>query len=130
MANQCHVVEQLSQATSPWFCVGVSTGGVPCSYGPGLDGNDPLLSLRLYAFILCVVLVLHSGTSALIWGGGVLICSPWYVFSGVCVGSCGTHIVFGCIHYTVHWGFFICCSLLVTVPSVGGWVQIPVCALL
>ena len=59
-----------------WFCVGVSTGGVPCSHGPGLDGNDPLLSLRLYSFILCVVSVLHSGTSALIWGG-VLICSPW-----------------------------------------------------
>ena len=32
-----------------WFGVGVSTGGVPCSYGPGLDGNEPLLSLRLYA---------------------------------------------------------------------------------
>ena len=52
-----------------WFCVGVSTGGVPCSYGPGLDGNDPLLLLRLYSFIFCMVLVLHSGTSALIWGG-------------------------------------------------------------
>ena len=32
-----------------WFCVGVSTGGVPCSYGPGLDGNDPLVLLRLYS---------------------------------------------------------------------------------
>ena len=41
-----------------WFCVGVSTGGVPCHYGPGLDGNDPLLSLRLYSFIFCVVSVL------------------------------------------------------------------------
>ena len=61
-----------------WFCVGVSTGGVPYSYGLGLDGNDPLLSLRLYSFILCVVSVLHSGTSTLIWGG-VLICSPSYV---------------------------------------------------
>ena len=30
-----------------WFCVGVSTGGVPCSYGLGLDDNDPLLLLRL-----------------------------------------------------------------------------------
>ena len=49
---------------------------------------------------------------------------------GVSVGSCGTHIVFGCIHYTVHLGFFNCCSLVVTVPSVGGWVQIPVCSLL
>ena len=61
-----------------WFCVGVSTGGVPYSYGPGLDGNDPLLSLWLYSFIFCMALVLPSGTSALIWGG-VLICSPLYV---------------------------------------------------
>ena len=58
--------------------MGVSTGGVPYYYGPGLDGNDPLLLLRLYSFILCVVSVLHLGTSALIWGG-VLICSPLYV---------------------------------------------------
>ena len=87
-----------------WFCVGVSTSGVPYSYGPGLDGNDPLLSLRLYFFCLCVVLVLHLGTSALIWGG-VLICSLLYLlvayvwdvvghilFSGVyiklCIGDC------------------------------------------
>ena len=55
----------------------VSTSGVPCYYGPSLDGNDPLLSLRLYSFILCVVSVLHLRPSALIWGG-VLICSPWY----------------------------------------------------
>ena len=79
-----------------WFCVGVSIGGVPYHHGLGLDGNDPLLLLWLYSFILCVVSVLHSGTSSLIWGG-VLIRSPWYVlevflwetvglilFSGVC----------------------------------------------
>ena len=59
-----------------WLYVGVSTGGVPCHYGPGLDGNDLLLSLWLYSLILCVVLVWHSGTTALIWGG-VLICSSW-----------------------------------------------------
>ena len=36
--------------------VTVSTSGVPCHYGLGLDGNDPLLSHYLYSFILCVVL--------------------------------------------------------------------------
>ena len=40
-----------------WFCVGVSTGGVPYLYGPGLDGNDPLLSHWLYSFVMYVVLV-------------------------------------------------------------------------
>ena len=44
-----------------WFYVGVSIGGVPYHYGPGLDGNDPLLSLWLYSFIFCVVSVWHSG---------------------------------------------------------------------
>ena len=83
-----------------WFCVGVSTGGVPCSYGPGLVGNDPLLSLRLYAFILCVVLVLHSGTSALIWGG-VLICSPWYVLVALVWDRVG-HILFSGVYTTLY----------------------------
>ena len=80
-----------------WFCVGVSTGEVPCHYGPGLDDNDPLLSLRLYSFILCVVSVLHSRTSALIWGGG-LICSPYYllVVYTMCraLWDAGGHILF------------------------------------
>ena len=62
-------------AYATWFHVGVSTEGVPYYYGPGLDGNDPLLLLWLYSFILCVVSVVQSGMSALIWGG-VLICSP------------------------------------------------------
>ena len=51
-----------------WFCVGVSIGRMPCYYKPGLDGNDPLLSLWLYSFCFCMVLVLHSRTNALIWG--------------------------------------------------------------
>ena len=38
-----------------WFCVGVSSGGVPCYYGPGLDGNDPLLLHCLY-----FIFVLHG----------------------------------------------------------------------
>ena len=46
------------------------------------------------------------------------------------MGSCGTHIVFECIHYIVHLGFFNGCSLVVTAPNVGGWVQIPLCSLL
>ena len=58
--------------------MGVSTGGVPCTYGLGLDGNDLLLLLRLYSFLLCVVLVLCLGTIALVLGG-VIICSPWYL---------------------------------------------------
>ena len=76
----------------------------PVHYGPGLDGNDPLLSLRLYSFILCVVLVLHSGTSALIWGG-VLICSPYYVVGGV---SCGMLWDTYCFRvYTLNYTFGI-----------------------
>ena len=71
--------------------------GVSCHYGSGLDGNDLLLSLRLYFFIVCVVLVLHSGTHALIWGG-VLICSHWYVLAVFVWERVGTHIVFRCIH--------------------------------
>ena len=85
-----------------WFCVGVSTGGVPYSYGPGLDGNDPLLSLRLYSFILCVVSVLHSGTSALIWGG-VLICSPWYVLVEFVWDIVG-HILFSGVYTALYIG--------------------------
>ena len=75
-----------------WFCVGVSTGGVPCHYGPGLDGNDLLLSLWLYSFNLYLILVVCSGTSALIWGG-VFICIPWYVLV-VYVWDIGGHILF------------------------------------
>ena len=82
--------------------MGVSTGGVPCSYGPGLDGNDPLLSLRLYSFILCVVSVLHSGTSALIWGG-VLICSPLYVLV-VYVWDIVGHILFSGVYIKLYIG--------------------------
>ena len=76
--------------------MGVSTGGVPCSYGPGLDGNDPLLLLRLYSFIFCMVLVLHSGTSALICGG-VLICSPLYVLVAYVSDIVG-HILFSGVY--------------------------------
>ena len=90
-----------------WFCVGVSTGGVPCSYGPGLDGNDPLLSLRLYSFVLCVVSVLHSGMSALIWGG-VLICSPLYVLVAYVWDVVG-HILFSGVYIQLYIGdyFFV-----------------------
>ena len=62
MGNQCHVVEQLSQA--------MPSDGVPCHYGPGWDGNKPLLSLWLHSFLACVVLVLPLGMNALIRGGG------------------------------------------------------------
>ena len=85
-----------------WFCVGVSTGGVPYSYGPGLDGNKPLLSLRLYSFIFCVVSVLHSGMSALIWGG-VLICSPLYVLV-VYVWDIVGHILFSGVYIKLYIG--------------------------
>ena len=85
--------------------MGVSTGGVPCSYGPGLDGNDPLLSLRLYSFILCVVSVLHSGTSTLIWGG-VLICSPWYVLVVYVWESVG-HILFSGVYIELYIGGYL-----------------------
>ena len=68
----------------PWFCVGVRTSGVPYPYGPGLDGNDPLLLLLLYSFLLCVVSVLRSGMLGLVWGV-VMICSPWFI-DGVRVG--------------------------------------------
>ena len=85
-----------------WFCVGVSTGGVPYHYGPGLDGNDPLLSLRLYSFIFCVVSVLHSGTSALIWEG-VLICSPLYVLVAYVWDVVG-HILFSGVYIKLYIG--------------------------
>ena len=83
--------------------MGVSTGGVPCSYGPSLDGNDPLLSLWLYSFLLCVVSVLHLGTSALIWGGGVLICSPWYVLVAFVWDIVG-HIFFSGVYTGLYIG--------------------------
>ena len=59
-------------------------------------------------------------------------CDMWSLLfiGGVRVGSCGTHIVFGCIHLTIHWGLFIHCPLVVIVPNVGGWVQIPICTLI
>ena len=75
-----------------WLCAGVSTDGVPCHYEPDLDGNDPLLLLRLYSFIFCMVSVLHSGMSALIWGG-VPICSPRYLLV-VYVWDIVGHILF------------------------------------
>ena len=85
-----------------WFYVGVSTGGVPCSYGLGLDGNDPLLLLQLYSFLLSVVSVLHSGTSALIWGG-VLTCSPLYVLV-VYVWDIVGHILFSGVYIKLYIG--------------------------
>ena len=42
-----------------WFCVGVSTDGVPYLYGRNLDSNDVLLLHRLYSFILYVALLLY-----------------------------------------------------------------------
>ena len=63
-------------------------------------GNDPLLSLRLYVFILYVVSVWHSGTSALIWGG-VVICSPWYVLVAFVWGRVG-HILFSGVYTTLY----------------------------
>ena len=83
-----------------WFCAGVSIGGVPCSYGPSLDGNDPLLLLQLYSFILCAVLVLHLGTSALIWGG-VLICRPKYLLV-VYVWDIVGHILFSGVYIQLY----------------------------
>ena len=59
-------------------------------------------------------------------GGSVDMWSLLFI-GGARVGYCGTHIVFGCIHSTIHWGLFIHCSLVVIIPSVGGWVHIPVC---
>ena len=54
MVNQCHVVEQLSQAMPPGLCAGVSTGGVPCHYRPSLDGNDPLLfTMAVFFYFMC-----------------------------------------------------------------------------
>ena len=67
-----------------------------------MDGNDPLLSLRLYSFILCVVSVLHSGMSALIWGG-VLICSPWYVLVAF-VWDIAGHILFSGVYTELYIG--------------------------
>ena len=40
-----------SQAIPLWFCVGVSTSGVPYFYGPDLDDNDLLMSSRCLYFI-------------------------------------------------------------------------------
>ena len=61
--------------------------------------DDPLLSLRLYSFILCVVSVLYSGMSGLIWGG-VLICSPYYLL----VVYVGGHILFPGVYIQLYIG--------------------------
>ena len=90
-----------------WFSEGVSTGGVPCYYGPGLDGNDPLLSLRLYSFMCGFGVALGDERSHM---GGSADMKSLVCIGGVCVGCCGTHIVSGCIHSIVHWGLFHCCS--------------------
>ena len=59
--------------------------------------------------------------------GGSADMSSLVCIGGIRVGYCGTHIVFWCIPLTIHWGLFIRCSLVVILPSVGGWVQIPAC---
>ena len=49
-----------------------------------------------------MVSVLHSGTSALIWGG-VLICSPWYVLVEFVWDIVG-HILFSGVYIALYIG--------------------------
>ena len=56
----------------------------------------------MYSFIFCVVSVLHSGMSALIWGG-VLICSPLYVLV-VYVWDIVGHILFSGVYIKLYIG--------------------------
>ena len=91
------------------FCARVSIGGVSCHYGPGLDGNDPLLSLRLYFSLFYVVLVLCWWTIALVWDG-VMICSPWYLLEVYVWEIVGLIFVSRSEHCTIHSEFIICCS--------------------
>ena len=105
--------------------MGVSTGGVPYHYGPNLHGNDPLLSLRLYSFILCVVSVLHSGTIALMWGG-VMRWRLWLVNSGVRVGCAWDPPLYSDVYIIHSVGFFTLLSSCKRTQC-RIWVHIPAC---
>ena len=50
--------------------VGVSTSRVPCIHGYGLDGNDPLLSLCPWDFIMSSELLSCSAQGQSLLDGG------------------------------------------------------------
>ena len=61
MVNQCRVVEPLSQAMPLGSVWELALVECPVTMDLGWIGNDPLLLLRLYSFVFCMVSVLHSG---------------------------------------------------------------------
>ena len=66
--------------------MGVSTGGVLCLYGLGLDGNDPLLSYQLFfyfSFLFGFGVALGDNRSCM---GGVMIWSPCLCIGAIHVG--------------------------------------------
>ena len=82
--------------------MGVSIGGVPCSYGPGLNGNDPLLSLRLHSFNFLYGFGVALGDERSHMGG-VLICSPLYVLVAYVWDIVG-HILFSGVYIKLYIG--------------------------
>ena len=129
MANQCRVVKQLSQARSPSSVWELAL--VECPIPMDLVWMVMTRCYRCgYILFFYVWFQCYTRGRALSYGGEVLICSPWYVLVAFVWDIVGHIFFFWCIHCTVHRRFFICCSLVVNVPNVGGWVQIPVCSLL